>query len=43
MSQITKIILKVILKRIRGKIRREVAEEQCGFVEGKGTSNSILY
>ena len=42
MSQITKIILKVILKRIRGKIRREVAEEQCGFVEGKGTSNTIF-
>ena len=42
MSQITKIILKVILKRIRGKIRQEVAEEQCGFVEGRGTSNAIF-
>ena len=42
MSQITKIILKVILKRIKRKIRQEVAEEQCGFVEGKGTSNAIF-
>ena len=42
MSQITKIILKVILKRIRRKIRREVSEEQCGFMEGKGTSNAIF-
>ena len=42
MGQISKIILKVILKRIRRKIRQEVAEEQCGFVEGKGTSNAIF-
>ena len=42
MSQITKIILKVILKRIRRKVRQEVAEEQYGFVEGKGTSNAIF-
>lgn len=42
MSQITKIILKVILRRLRGRIRSEVSEEQCGFVEGKGTSNAIF-
>ena len=42
MSQITKIILKVILCRIRNKIQFEVAEEQCGFVRGKGTSNTIF-
>lgn len=42
MSQITKILLKVILKRIRGRIRNEVSEEQCGFMEGKGTSNAIF-
>jgi len=42
MSQITKIVLKVILRRIRERIKREVSEEQCGFVEGKGTSNAIF-
>ena len=42
MSQITKIILKVLLRRLRERIRREVSEEQCGFVEGKGTSNAIF-
>ena len=42
MSQITKIILKIILRRIRGRIRREISEEQCGFMEGKGTSNATF-
>ena len=42
MSQITKIILRVITKRIRTKIRQQVADEQFGFVEGKGTSNAIF-
>ena len=41
-SQITKLILRVILERVRGKIRQEVAEEQYGFVEGKGTRNAIF-
>ena len=27
---------------VRNKIRPEIAEEQCGFVEGKGTSNAIF-
>ncbi|GFO30221.1 ankyrin-1 [Plakobranchus ocellatus] len=27
--------------RIRNKIKPEIAEEQCGFVEDKGTSNAI--
>ncbi|GFN94437.1 hypothetical protein PoB_002094300 [Plakobranchus ocellatus] len=38
MSHITKILLKNIMLRIRNKI---IAEEQCGFVEDKGTSNAI--
>ena len=42
MSQITKIILRVIMERVRAKIRGEVAEEQYGFVEGKGTRNAIF-
>ena len=27
---------------VRNKIRPEIAEEQCRFVEGKGTSNAIF-
>ena len=28
--------------RVRNKINPEIAEEQCGFVEGKGTTNAIF-
>ena len=42
MSQMTKILLRIIMRRIRGKIKPEIADEQCGFVEGKGTRN-VLY
>ena len=42
MSIITKIILRVILNRIKGKLKFEVAEEQYGFTEGKGTRNAIF-
>ena len=42
MSQITKIILKVILNRIKGKLKLEIAEEQYGFMKGKGTRNAIF-
>ena len=42
MSQLGKIILRVILNRIRSKIRPEIAEEQYGFVKGKGTANAIF-
>ncbi|GFN73966.1 retrovirus-related pol polyprotein from type-2 retrotransposable element r2dm [Plakobranchus ocellatus] len=41
MSHITKILLKIIMLRIRNKIKPEIAEEQCGFEEDKGTSNAI--
>ncbi|GFO50505.1 retrovirus-related pol polyprotein from type-1 retrotransposable element r2 [Plakobranchus ocellatus] len=41
MSHITKILLKIIMLRIRNKIKPEIAEEQCGFIEDKGTSNAI--
>ena len=27
--------------RVRNKIRPEIADEQCGFVEGKGTANAV--
>ncbi|GFO04846.1 craniofacial development protein 2 [Plakobranchus ocellatus] len=40
MSHITKILLKIIMLRIRNKIKPEIAEEQYGFVEDKGTSNA---
>ena len=42
MSQITKIILKVILNRIKQKLKLEIAEEQYGFMKGKGTRNAIF-
>ena len=42
MSQITKIILKVILNRNKRKLKQEIAEEQYGFSEGKGTRNAIF-
>ena len=42
MSQITKIILKVILNRIKRKLKPEIAEEQYGFMKGKGTRNAIF-
>ena len=28
--------------RVRNKINPEIAEEHCGFVEGKGTTNAIF-
>ena len=42
MSHLTKLLLRIIMKRNRIKISEQVAEEQCGFVEGKGTRNAIF-
>ena len=42
MSHVTKILLRIIMMRSRNKIRPEIAAEQCGFVEGKGTANAIF-
>ena len=42
MSHVTKIFLRIIMERIRCKIKPEIADEQFGFVEGKGTSNAIF-
>lgn len=41
MSHLTKLLLWIIMKRNRRRINEQVAEEQCGFVEGKGTRNAI--
>ena len=41
MSHITKLLLRIIMMRVRNKILPEIAEEQCGFIEGKGTINAI--
>ena len=41
MSHVTKILMRIIMRRIRSKIKSEIGEEQCGFVEGKGTNNAI--
>ena len=40
MSHATKLLMPVDMMRIRNKIKPEIASEQCGFVEGKGTSNA---
>ena len=39
---VTKLLLRIIMMRVRNKINPEIAEEQCGFVEGKGTTNAIF-
>ncbi|GFN99673.1 serine/threonine-protein phosphatase 6 regulatory ankyrin repeat subunit b [Plakobranchus ocellatus] len=41
MSHVTKLLLRIIMMRVRNKIKPEIPEEQCGFVEGKGTTNAI--
>ncbi|GFN77407.1 grip1-associated protein 1 [Plakobranchus ocellatus] len=41
MSDIIKILLTIIMLRVKNKIKPEIAEEQCVFVEDKGTSNAI--
>ena len=35
-SHMTKILLRIIMMQVRNKIRPEIADKQCGFVEGKG-------
>ena len=42
MGHITKLLLRIIMLRIRSKIKLETAEDQCGFVKGKGTINAIV-
>ena len=41
MSYLTKILLRIIMNRTRNKTRPEIAQEQCCFAEGKGTTNAI--
>ncbi|KAK3784412.1 hypothetical protein RRG08_039413 [Elysia crispata] len=41
MSHMTNILLRIIMKRIRNKVYTEIADNQCGFIEGKGTANAI--
>ena len=41
MSHVTKILIRIIKMRVRNKIKPEIAEEQCLFMEGKGTTNAI--
>ena len=43
MRQITKLLLRIIMLQIRSKTKPEIAEEQCGFMEGKGTTNAIYF
>ena len=40
-SHITKILLRAIVMRVRNKIKLEIAEDKCGVVEEKGTTNAI--
>ena len=41
-SHCSKILLKIIAGRMKRKMEEEIAEEQCGFVPGKGTRDQIL-
>ncbi|GFR75502.1 RNA-directed DNA polymerase from mobile element jockey-like [Elysia marginata] len=41
MSKVTKILLRKVMMRVRNKIRPEIGDTQCGFVEGKGTTNAV--
>ena len=41
LSHNTKILLRIIMMRVRNKIKPEIIDEQCGFVEGKGTTNAM--
>ncbi|GFO18885.1 endonuclease-reverse transcriptase [Plakobranchus ocellatus] len=41
MSQGMKILLRIVMMRVRNKIRPEIGDTQCGFVEGKGTTNAV--
>ena len=36
-----KILLRIIMVHARNKIKPEMANEKCGFVGGKGTTNAI--
>ena len=41
-SHLTNILLRIVMGRVRNKVKREISEEQCGFVQGKGTANGIF-
>ena len=41
MSHLTKILLRLVMNRNRNKTRSEVAQEQFGCIEGKGTTNAM--
>ena len=40
-SHASKILLRIILERIRVKTEREIADEQAGFRQGRGTRDQI--
>ena len=42
MSHVTKILARIIMKRMRNKTNPEIADEQCGFVADRSTSNAIF-
>ena len=42
MSHVTKILPRIVMMRIRNKIKPEIAAEQSGFVQGKGTAIGIV-
>jgi len=41
-SHASKILLRVILERIRAKTETEIADEQAGFQQGRGTRDQIM-
>ena len=42
MSHITKLMLKILMKRMKSTIHEEIEDVQCGFKQGKGTTNAIF-
>ena len=41
-SHYSKILFKIIAGRMKGKMEEGIAEEQSGFVPGKGTRDQVL-
>ena len=40
-NHVTKILLRILMMQVTNKMKAEIAEEQCGFVARKGTTNVI--
>jgi len=41
-SHASRVLLRIILERITAKTESEIADEQAGFMGGRGTSDQII-